>query len=235
MTRKKILTDHKKKGKKLIPPLAEFNIGDYSYVTEGIPQIIWLALLNKHYGIREGTDLALKFAKLIDDLKIKKDVPYYLSWFTNISVNDCINIKKKLIEIKVYDKMNFALSPLLNIYPDCPLNDIFSSEIYTEDDILTIKEVLISLYQKRGKESTFALGSVIYLMCMCKKLRLIKNSPLSDLPELIDYPSTEKSKIIASSIRATTNILLSSNSIENSSEWVAYFWNRGLEIEPNII
>lgn len=235
MTRKRILTDHKKKGKKLIPPLAEFGIGDYSYVTEGIPQIIWLALINKYYGLEQGTDLVLKFVKLIDNLEIKKEVPYNLSWFSSLSPKDAEYIKIRLIETKVFDKINIALSPLLNVYPECPINNIFSNEEYTQNDILTIKEILMSLYNKKGKESTFALGSVLYVMGMCKKLRIVKNSALADLPELIDYPNTEKSKIIASSIRATTNVLLNSNSIENSQIWVSYFWNRGLEIEPNEI
>jgi len=235
MTKKKILIDHKKRGKKLVPPLSEFAISDFSYVKDGIPQIIWYALLNKYYGLRQGTDLALKFGQTIDSLLIKKEVPYHLSWFYDLSKQNYKSIKDKLIEIKVFDKINIALSPLLNLYPDCPLNNIFISEEYSERNISDIKEILILLYDKKGKESTFALANVIYLMGMCKKLHIVKNSVLADLPKLVDYPNTEKSKMIASGIRASTNFLLSSNAIENNHFWVSYFWNRGLEIEPNEI
>ncbi|SDS20457.1 hypothetical protein SAMN05192545_0965 [Maribacter dokdonensis] len=235
MTKKKILSDHKKRGKKLVPPLSEFAISDFSYVTEGIPQIIWYALLNKYYGLRQGTDLASKFGQTIDSLSIKKEVPYHLSWFSDLNAKNYESIKKKLKDIKVFDKINIALSPLLNLYPNCPLNNIFISEEYSESNISDIKEILILLYDKRGKESTFALANVMYLMGMCKKLHIVKNSALADLPELVYYPDTEKSKMIASGIRASTNFLLSPRAIENNQDWVSYFWNRGLEIEPNEI
>jgi hypothetical protein len=235
MTKKKILTDHIKRGKKLHPPLSEFAISDFSYVNEGIPQIIWFALLNKYYGLRIGTDLASKFGKSIDGLGIKKEVPYNLSWFSNLEKENYELIKKKLKEIKVFDKINIALSPLLNSYPNCPLNNIFSSESPSKDNISDIKEILTLLYYKKGKESTFALANTLYLMGMCKKLHIVKNSALADLPEIVDYPNTEKSKIIASCIRATTNVLLSPATIKNGKEWVSYFWNRGIEIEPNEI
>ncbi|MBA6316225.1 hypothetical protein [Cellulophaga baltica] len=235
MTKKKILSDHIKRGKKLHPPLSEFAISDFSYVNEGIPQIIWFALLNKYYGLRTGTDLASKFGQVINDLGIKKEVPYNLSWFSSLEKEDYELIKKSLKDIKVFDKINVALSPLLNSYPKCPLNNIFSSEIPSKDNISDIKEILTLLYDKKGKESTFALANVLYLMGMCKKLHIVKNSALADLPEIVDYPNTEKSKIIASAIRASTNFLLSPSAIENSQNWVSYFWNRGIEIEPDKI
>jgi hypothetical protein len=144
-------------------------------------------------------------------------------------------IKEKLIDIKIFDKINIALSPLLNLYPNCPLNNIFDSEDHSKDNVSDIKNILLLLYNKRGKESTFALANVMYLMGMCKKLHIVKNSALADLPDVVNYPNTEKSKIIASAIRASTNFLLSPSAIENGEDWVSYFWNRGLEIEPNKI
>ena len=69
----------------MVPSLSEFAISDFLYVTEGIPQIIWYALLNKHYGLRQGTDLALKFGRAIDGLSIKKEVPYHVSWFSDLN------------------------------------------------------------------------------------------------------------------------------------------------------
>ena len=215
--------------------MSELAISDFSYVADGIPQIIWIALLNKCYGFKQGTNLALNFAKSIDNLKLKKEVPYHLSWFDNLNVDSYETIRKKLIDIKVFEKINIALSPLLNLYPKCPLNKIFSSEKHLKSDVSKIKEILTLLYNKRGKESTFALANVIYLMGRCDKLLFEKNSAMADLPELQDYPDSEMSIMIASVVRASTNFLLSRRAIENSENWISYFWNRGLEIEPNEI
>ena len=78
--RKKILKDHKKVGTRLVPPLlTAIGESDYSYVEKGIPQIIWIALLNKKFGIKKGTSISLEFVKVIDKLEIKKEVPYYIT------------------------------------------------------------------------------------------------------------------------------------------------------------
>jgi hypothetical protein len=231
--RKKILTDHKKVGAKLVPPLLSvMGESDYSYVEKGIPQIIWIALLNKKFGLKTGTSISWEFVEIIDSLKLKKDVPYNISWFSDLKKEDISKIKDDLKLSKVFDKIRDGLSPLLNVYPKCPLNKIFGFQNHSDDDILIIKETLIELYDKYSRESTFALANTVYYMGMCKKLHIVKNSHLENLENLIHYPKTEESKIIASMIRATTNILLSDITIENSKEWVHYFWNRGLELEP---
>ncbi|CDF79520.1 hypothetical protein BN863_18080 [Formosa agariphila KMM 3901] len=231
--RKKILTDHKKVGAKLVPPLLSvMGESDYSYVEKGIPQIIWIALLNKKFGLKTGISISLEFVQIIDCLEIKKDVPYNISWFSDIKTEDISKIKDNLTLAKVFDKIRDGLSPLLNVYSKCPLCKIFGSDNHSENDISTIKETLLELYDKHSRESTFALANTVYYMGMCKKLHIVKNSHLDNLENLIHYPKTEESKIIASMIRATTNMLLSDNTIKNSKDWVHYFWNRGLELEP---
>jgi len=231
--RKKILTDHKKVGAKLVPPLlSAMGESDYSYVEKGIPQIIWIALLNKKFGLKTGTSVSLEFVQIIDSLGIKKDVPYNISWFSDIKNEDISKIKDDLKLTKVFNKIKDGLSPLLNVYSECPLCKIFGSNNHSENDISIVKETLLELYDKHSKESTFALANTVYYMGMCKKLRIVKKSHLENLENLIHYPKTEESKIIASMIRATTNMLLSDRTIENSKDWVQYFWNRGLELEP---
>lgn len=231
--RKKILTDHKKVGTKLVPPLLSvMGESDYSYVEKGIPQIIWIALLNKKFGLKTGTSISLEFVQIIDSLKLKKDVPYNISWFSDTKNEDISKIKDDLKLAKVFDKIRDGLGPLLNVYPKCPLSKIFGFQNYSDDDISIIKETLIELYDKYSRESTFALANTVYYMGMCKKLHIVKNSHLENLENLIHYPKTEESKIIASMIRATTNMLLSDITIKDNKEWVHYFWNRGLELEP---
>lgn len=230
---KKILIDHKKVGAKLVPPLLSvMGESDYSYEEKGIPQIIWIALLNKKFGLKTGTSISLEFVQIIDSLELKKEVPYNISWFSNIKTEDISKIKYDLKLAQVFDKIRDGLGPLLNVYPKCPLSKIFGFQNHTDDDISIIKETLIELYDKHSRESTFALANTVYYMGMCKKLHIVKHSHLENLENLIHYPKTEESKTIASMIRATTNMLLSDRTIENSKEWVHYFWNRGLELEP---
>ena len=67
-------------------------------------------------------------------------------------------------------------------------------------------------------------------MGVCGKLQMTKE--IRDFNNIIDYPETDDSRMIASFVRATTNLMLSDQIIENSNEWVSYFWNRGLQLEP---
>lgn len=74
----------------------------------------------------------------------------------------------------------------------------------------------------------------MYFLNTLGKLHVVENSTLAEFPKLVDYPNTEISKMIASSVRATSNILLGSEKLKNE-KWISEFWNRGFKLEPCII
>lgn len=235
MDRKKVLGDHKKIKNKLIAPIGDLVNSEYSYMSSGIPEIIWLSIIITEAGLKQGTDYAYRFAKLITDLKIKEDAPYFISWFLDLREDDAKIIKEELIKIKLYDKINIALIDFLNVYPECPLNKIFDNDLVTENNVNNIREVLGKLYDKRSRESVLALTNAVYLSGACGKLHIVKGTPLDDIEEIKNYPNTEKSKLIASGIRATSNLLLSTRGIGDDLTWQTYFWNRGLELDSTNI
>lgn len=74
----------------------------------------------------------------------------------------------------------------------------------------------------------------MYFLNTLGKLHVVENSTLAEFPKLVDYPNTEISKMIASSVRATSNILLGSEKLKNE-KWISEFWNRGFKLELCII
>ena len=72
-------------------------------------------------------------------------------------------------------------------------------------------------------------ATAVYLAHTGGWLKLRGDSALADFPEVERYPNTEKSRLVASSVRAALNGLMVTMP---SSDWPRYFWNRGLELEP---
>ena len=60
----KVLADHKKVGKKFIPPfVAELGqLGEVRWVNDLVPELLWLALLSERHGRERGVDLARRLA-----------------------------------------------------------------------------------------------------------------------------------------------------------------------------
>ncbi len=229
----KIFEDHTKKGKVLTPPLLTLgNFQDSSYIENAIPELIWISLLNEKLGLWFGTELGLQFVKIVREITGTEEIPFYISYFSKVSQD---NLSKATIELKkqgIYDVINSSISPLLNLYRLCPLNRVFISEKHSQSDVDHIKSTLIRLYDKRSREATFTLGNVMFFLGALGKLKLVKGSPLSELPKLVDYPNTELSKLIASGIRASSNVIINKPFIEPDEKWINHFWNTGFQLEP---
>jgi len=233
MKKKPILENHKKEGKKLIPPLLSFNMQPRSYVQDSIPEIIWIAVIIKKQGLELGTHLGVEFVKTVNSCISKRELPYYTSWYSNLN-EEAKMISKALRDNHIYDVLKNDFQDFLNVYPESPFCKIFKSTRCTKENVSFVKIIINELFDKRSWLSTFSLGNIMYFLNTLGKLHLVGNSPLAEFPKLVDYPNTEISKIIASSVRATSNILLSSEKLKNE-KWISEFWNHGFKLEPCLI
>jgi hypothetical protein len=59
MVRKKVLQDHKQRGKTLIPPFTHLlgPLREVSWVKTILPELLWIALIQDRYGHRMGVEL----------------------------------------------------------------------------------------------------------------------------------------------------------------------------------
>ncbi|WP_035679184.1 hypothetical protein [Flavobacterium limnosediminis] len=229
---KKILTDHQKKGKKLIPPLLKLNIGEQSYVDNSIPEIIWIAILIEKLGLELGTKILSEFVLTMHELFKDKTTVYNISWFASINAEESDLIVSTLKEKGLYDKINSQLIDILNLYPTCPLNKVFKGTDYSETNLNFIKQIIEKLFDKRGVLATFTLANVLYSLGITGRLKIVEgNTPFNEFHKLIEYPDSEISRMIASAVRASTGILLKPETL-NNEKWISDFWNTGHKIEP---
>ncbi|NOY51052.1 MAG: hypothetical protein GXO88_10895, partial [Chlorobi bacterium] len=58
----KVLDDHKRLGKRFIPPLLNYgNLADVSWADMMVPDLIWIALVNENYGKQKGAEIIKNF------------------------------------------------------------------------------------------------------------------------------------------------------------------------------
>lgn len=229
---KPLFEDHKRKKKKLFPPLMELgNLKEVSYISQIIPETIWIALLIKKHGLQQGTQLSLDLVKTTSEMSDTKSIVSFISSFELLTADEKAVIKKNLLEANVLHKIQDALKNFISIYPFCPLNFLF--DVVEEGyDLEEIKDVLEKLFDIKSSEATFMLGSVIYHFGAMGRLHIVKDTALSKLPDLKDYPNTALSQMIASGVRATMYTLMNDTFYNSAGKWHKMFWTRGIELEP---
>lgn len=235
---KLILNDHKRVGKRLIPPLLQgINYQDVSWGKHLIPELIWLAIINNHFGNLKGAEIALALPMAANEATLenpKETMFFTVSSFNLLSIEEKERTKKILRNSKSYDHYLAALKPLIQFYPSCPLNFLFDFEKTQEisfKDLEVIKKVLTSMFDRRSVESTFIQADAIYICSKIGKLVVNTDISLAKFPEIQYYPKTDISLKIAASVRATINVLIDIESKQAGFDWPNYFWNHGLELE----
>ncbi|MEM1405639.1 MAG: hypothetical protein AAGG59_02605 [Bacteroidota bacterium] len=229
---KRVLENHTRLGKKLLPPLMNLNLKEISYVQYVIPELIWIAILNKKYGLKKGTELGLELVRLTSTLSLLNNNFSYISSYELLNNSVRKRILTELNHRGVLGPIQDGLFDFVSIYPECPLSFLVDSSTNSKDKLQGLKEILLDLYDKKGATATFMMGNVLYFMGVMGKLRLVKGSPMDNLPELQNYPETLDSRIIASGVRATIFAMIGKNFISASGNWNKYFWKRGIELEP---
>lgn len=237
-SQKRILSDHKLVGKKLVPPFATLeNKVEVSWVDIIIPDLIWIALIRTKLGNKIGTEVVNKFISIStqhEDSSFKMFA--FISTYESLSDDTKARIKEDLIKEGVKSIMLDCLEPFLNMYPSCPLAFLQeASDIKAVDSkfLQSYKELLLRMMDKRSVISTFTIANIIYSLFLSNRIEVDQNSILTKLPKIQDYPNTELSRVIASNLRACINALYSKEHFDgHSSNWANSFWNTGIKLEP---
>jgi len=237
--KKRVLAYHKKIGKRFVPPfLSKLGpLQEIGWLNYTLPELIWLAILNERCGLEKGADLAISLAKVAK----KAYAGEMKKWFATASIYNLLSSEQKRDVLNALDQsgkleeVKDALSFFIFLYPKYPLNFLFEGSLPATDNsdatLKQFKELLSKLYDKTTVEATFMQANAIYIAFVTDKLKVFKGLTLANFPEIEKYPHTEESQRVAGSIRSTVISLIGTDS-DKTSEWLKYFWNRGLEIEP---
>lgn len=235
MSRKPVLSDHKRQGAKLIPPYVAV-LGrpeDVSWVSTIVPEVIWIALLRHVFGDVVGTELALSLARCALKRVSRTDHRFFAA---ASDFDDLTNTEKEAIltdmrSLQELAQLQRALAALCHYYPTCPMRFLCGQPTATaEMDLDTLKQIVRNLFDKERRETVLVASNVVYLAFVLDRLKVVKGLALASFPEVERYPDTELSMRVASAVRATVLSFFGPGR-RKSAEWPVEFWNRGIELE----
>lgn len=242
MGKQEILQDHKKTGKTFQPPFTH-KLGplhEISWVKTMIPELFWIAIIQDCYGHQMGVEIITAFSRIVckctEGSSDKKRVFASMSSFGRLTPEEGFCVRKELAASGRLFEIQKALTDLIAFYPQCPLCFLYS-KIPSLDDgpehkLASLKASLEKIYDKVSREAMMVQATAIWLAFDSDVLKVSAETSLAEFPEIEKYPHTELSQRVASSIRASLFMFFIEPHYPASSDWPAYFWNRGLEVDP---
>lgn len=203
---------------------------------KGIPEIVWIALLHKAYGETHGVRLATLLARSARSITEERRNHAFcsMSEFSSLSEEDFASVRPRLVADGSLFTFQRGFENLVRLYPACPLRGLFANLVDDSRDESATRSVAAAvrdLYDRTSRFSMLVQASFLLLGFDAGILFVQEGLSLARMPVIEEYPLTEESKRVASSIRGTVTMLLGQEKFSPSSEWPAYFWNRGLEID----
>jgi hypothetical protein len=237
-TKRHILSDHQKVGKKFIPPflqLGKFN--EVKWIDCILPELLWLGLLNNQYDLAKGADLAISLARSATKVCNSGSKIWFapINAYATLTKQQKNEINKSLKASNNLDSLQEALTPLFAFYPECPLN--FLSEernpnsLNSKENLEQFKLLLSTLFNRHEKAATLIQANAIYIAFVTDFLKVVNNTDMANFPLVAEFPNTEESVRVAAGVRNTVNVFFGGELYDKSSTWPKYFWNRGLELE----
>ena len=240
MATTQILKDHKRVGQKLISPfnaLLGGQLNEISWVAIALPELVWIALVLRQFGIRDGVALITSVARAARAVHPGKASSLFAttSNFTLLSANEKEVLRADLAASGDLLRVQECLEPLVAWYPDCPLRLAFFGSACppTTQGLDFLKSVLSELYNRQSTEAMMMQATLLHVGFDADAIKIQRGSTLSKFEEIQDYPNTEISRLVGSMVRATLNAMLGEMMpFMTATEWPRYFWNRGLAITP---
>ena len=237
--KKRILADHKKVGKKMIPPIyqhPDMNIQEGHYIDDTLPEIIWMGLIHKELGYKQGVEFVRQVIECINSSR-DEDSDYYnftiASNLYNLSSVEKKIMVEKLIEKGLFLDLSDMLSPIIYFYTEHPF-DFCNKEVDLrqdeEENLLNILKNVINNHSDRfKKDSVISMANVMYIHGINGKLHYAKGMEIPDLNSLFETPDSEDAKRATSHVRNHMKMNVMIN--KSSKEWTKSFWNQSYYLD----
>jgi hypothetical protein len=237
--RRRVLSDHKQRGKILVPPFIHMlgPLGEVSWNKTIFPELLWIALIHHSRGDRKAVEIITALSRSARSIKSNFARKWFAatSDYASLSAADYEQLRLALQQQKILDGILVPLEPLINWYPECPLAPLFPeppARSLRKNTLTPLKEVIASLYRRSERGPMMVQATAIWLAFDADILKVTSDMSLARFPEIEHYPDTEISQEIGGSIRGGINMFFGSGTHYSDATWPDYFWNRGLAIEP---
>jgi len=231
-----VLADHHRRGKKFVPPFVHMlgALREISWLRTMLPEIVWIALLHRIHGDHRAVELITALGRIA-----RKHAPSASSTifgtttaYEQLSEDQQAELRSSLALSGDLLLIQDAIRPLVALYPQCPLRFLFAQASAIEEHAHTriMMAVVQQLHDRTNRDIVMVQASLTWLGFDSGMLKVSEGLALAEFPKVQDYPATELSRKIASSIRAGLFMFFNPPHYPGSPSWPRYFWNRGLEI-----
>lgn len=235
--RKGVLSDHQRKGKRLIPPLMRIgNIEETSFKDSKIPELVWMSAIFNRSPDKVAVDGIIGFQVACREALDADDVPH-LSFLSNY--NRLSNEQKDRIvrNEKCQKAIPFLQGHLWHqhaIFKDYPLSFIFPDRPkYDHASALErLKLDVDTLLDRYTAHATKVQTTAVVAMMATGKMFVHERIKLPSPNAIFTNPDSEDAKRVASFARATLNA--GGNPLEAKPEaerWISEFWARCFVLE----
>lgn len=240
---KKILEDHKRKGKIFQPPLLSTGIFiETGWIDYAIPELIWILLLINDYGVDEGSSLSLEFSCIADDFIISKienngSAASMSSYLFLLSEKEKKSFIAQLKGRGILSKIQNSFDGFNQLYRQSPISFITKSgkrggRFFQDQYLEKYKKILATFFDKTSFNSSVVMANVFNFLVTKNRFFVVEGNELPNLNDILNYPSTEKSKRVAAFLRSSIGIYFEETNYNRSNIWVKYFWENSIKIEP---
>jgi hypothetical protein len=232
-----VLSDHKRSGKRLIPPFVHLlgGVEEVSWLRTGLPEYLWLALAHQELGDRAAVEVISSLVRICRQSEMAlANQPFAAASSYNTLSNETARIRELLASNGALFELQSCLRVLVALYPSCPMRWLFSEtpETDAQESLDFIKHTVARLYDRSNALCVKVQATAVYLAFDAGVLKVREGLSLAQFPEIEDYPHTEISRKVAGSIRAAINMFLSSDMFVPATEWPSYFWSRSYSLSP---
>ncbi|WP_462376449.1 hypothetical protein [Rikenella microfusus] len=232
----KILSDHIKKNKVLIPPMNYLlNTQDANYGRGVIPEIIWIDFILEAYGFRQTVNIIEAFtAGLKSVTAVEQPLNCcIISCYEKLSDDDKMRFLQHPRVKDVLEDVRNILGGFKQYFPDIPINFILTNQNAPKDLFVNdLKQALTRVFNPKSTRTIHALACIFYAQSYAGHLVISDEIDRFDLNEITKYPDTEESKRVAAIVSTSAKTFITIINMGNSAIWPNYFWDKCYELEP---
>ena len=169
-------------------------------------------------------------------------IPHYQSWhgpLASLFFGVSIELFKGVPHYSPSLRIQRALRPLVELYPACPLAFLFKrvegDEAAEGQHLTLLRRIVGQMFDRAARPTVMTQATFIWLAFDAGVLKVAHGLTLAEFPKIEEYPTTDVSRKIASSIRAGIQVFFAEDQFSGGKEWSRYFWNRGLEIDECLL
>jgi hypothetical protein len=235
MSQQEILKDHKRIGKRFVPPLMQLGIQEVSYVNKLLPEIIWMGLIFDCINYRAGIGFCEKITKLAHEIYASEKYANFAlcSSFSRLENRQKEELVRRLNDQKLLEPIQLDLAPLIVLYDNFPMSFLGVTQNKIEKEILIrrIKEAIRRYMNKYEKPGLVLQATTIYMRGITGGLFLNKDIEPPDLNSIIDNPESEPAKKAGAFVRSSVLMEIMSPESESLTKWADPFWDQGLQVD----